>query len=70
MTINWAYTCKDIKTEDWRYTKYRAENKVVVWHIINFFGINLMPTLIVFTALIPAIIMLGWGNDKIGVFSF
>lgn len=68
LTINWAYTCKSVKTEDWRYIKYRAENKVFIWHVINFFGINLMPTLIVFTALIPAILLVTTGGS-IGFFS-
>jgi len=57
LTINWAYTCKDIKTQDWRYTMYKENNKPLMWHIINFFGIQLMPTLFVFLALIPGIFL-------------
>ena len=56
LTINWAYTCESIKTQDWRYTMYKQQNNTFMWHVINFFGINLMPTLLVFAALIPAIV--------------
>jgi len=69
LTINWAYTCKDMKTEDWRYAKYRTENGKFKWHIINFFGIHLMPTLIVFIALFPGILLLGYSDGDIGVFN-
>jgi len=34
---------------------YREKNPTFIWHIINFFGINFMPTVIVFAAFIPAI---------------
>ncbi len=56
LTINWAYTCESIKTQDWRYTMYKQQNNTFMWHIINFFGINMMPTILVFAALIPGII--------------
>lgn len=55
LTGNWAYTFRNLNTEDWRYTKYRTEQKPFVFHIINFFGLNLMPTLVVFLAMLPAL---------------
>lgn len=55
LTGNWAYTFKNLATEDWRYTKYRTEQKPFVFQIINFFGLNMMPTIVVFLAMIPGI---------------
>lgn len=63
LTFNWAYTCKNLKTEDWRYEKFRNENKFFLWHIINFFGIQMMPTLIVFAGLIPALILVSFNSS-------
>ena len=53
LTGNWAFTFKNLNSEDWRYTKYRTEQKPWIFHIINFFGLNMMPTLVVFLALLP-----------------
>lgn len=53
LTGNWAYTFKNLNHEDWRYTKYRTEQKPFIFHLINFFGLNMMPTIIVFLVMIP-----------------
>lgn len=58
LTGNWAYTFKNLDTEDWRYTKYRTEKKPFIFQIINFFGLNLMPTIVVFCAMLPALDLL------------
>lgn len=55
LTANWAITFKGLAYEDWRYTKYRTEKSPVVFHIINFFGLNMIPTIVVFLAMIPAL---------------
>jgi steroid 5-alpha reductase family enzyme len=64
LTINWIKTFGGLKWEDWRYRKYREENPLWLWHIINFFGIQMFPTLLVFTGLLPGIFLLakpsGW----------
>ena len=54
LTRNWAITFKGIGHEDWRYTKYRDRHPVV-FHTINFFGLNMMPTLVVFAAMLPGL---------------
>ena len=54
LTRNWAITFKGIGHEDWRYTKYRDRHPLV-FHTINFFGLNMMPTLIVFAAMLPGL---------------
>ena len=54
LTRNWAITFKGIAHEDWRYTKYRDQHPLV-FHTINLFGLNMMPTLVVFAAMLPGL---------------
>jgi len=54
LTRNWAITFKGIGHEDWRYTKYRDRHPLV-FHVINLFGLNMMPTLVVFAAMLPGL---------------
>lgn len=58
LTGNWAYTFRNLDTEDWRYTKYRTEQKPFIFQIINFFGLNMMPTIVVFLSMLPGLDML------------
>ena len=53
LTGNWAFTFKNLNAEDWRYAQYRDNCKPDVFQIINFFGLNMMPTMVVFGAMIP-----------------
>lgn len=55
LTGNWAYTFKGLKHEDWRYTKYRTECHPVIFQLINFFGLNMMPTIVVFLCMVPGV---------------
>ncbi len=52
LTRNWVITFKGIAHEDWRYTKYRSLHPLI-FQSINFFGLNMMPTLVVFGAMLP-----------------
>ncbi|MCR5050248.1 MAG: DUF1295 domain-containing protein [Paludibacteraceae bacterium] len=52
LTRNWVITFKGIAHEDWRYTKYRSLHPAL-FHLINFGGLNMIPTLVVFAAMIP-----------------
>ena len=54
LTGNWAYTFHGLAFQDWRYTMLR-EKTGAFYPIINLFGIHLVPTLIVFACLIPAV---------------
>ena len=54
LTRNWALTFKGMAHEDWRYTKYRSKHPLV-FHLINLFGLNMMPTLVVFGAMLPGL---------------
>lgn len=58
LTGNWAFTFRNLNTEDWRYTKYRTEQSPFIFHIINFFGLNMMPTIVVFLSMLPGLDML------------
>lgn len=58
LTGNWAYTFRNLDTEDWRYTKYRTGQKPFIFQIINFFGLNMMPTIVVFAAMLPGLEMM------------
>ena len=53
LTGNWAYTFKGLAHEDWRYTRYRETQSPFGFQIINFFGLNMMPTVLVFAAMLP-----------------
>ena len=53
LTANWAVGFKGLHAQDWRYTDFeRAHPRL--WPLINLFGIQLMPTAVVFTAMLPA----------------
>lgn len=57
LTRNWAITFHGIAHEDWRYTKYRESQHPAVFHLINFFGLNMVPTLVVFAAMLPGLML-------------
>ena len=52
LTINWAYTFKNLKHEDWRYRMYK-EKFPRIYPIINFFGIHYFPTIVVYLCMLP-----------------
>ena len=54
LTANWAYTFKNLNHQDWRYTMLR-ENTGVFYPVINFVGIHMVPTLIVYGCTLPAV---------------
>jgi len=53
LTANWARNFPNLKSQDWRYTNFEREYKRL-WPLINLFGIQLMPTIVVFLAMLPA----------------
>ena len=54
LTANWAYTFGDLTHQDWRYTMLK-ENTKKFYPIINFIGIHLVPTLVVYACVLPAL---------------
>lgn len=53
LTLNWIIDWPGMCHQDWRYTMLKQQNPKL-WIITNFFGINMMPTLIVFAGMLPA----------------
>ena len=58
LTINWASRFNNLRHQDWRYTHFK--NKFPkLYPLLNFFGIHLMPTIVVAVAMIPAFSFIG-----------
>ena len=54
LTANWAYTFHGMAHQDWRYTMLH-EKTGVFYPIINFVGIHMVPTLVVYGCVLPAV---------------
>ena len=54
LTLNWAYTFKSLNHQDWRYTMLK-EKTGRIYPLINFVGIHMVPTLIVYMCTLPAV---------------
>lgn len=54
LTANWAYTFADLDHQDWRYTMLK-EKTGIFYPIINFVGIHMVPTLVVYGCILPAV---------------
>ena len=54
LTANWAYTFGNLEHQDWRYTML-SEKTGVFYPIINFFGIHMVPTLVVYGCVLPGV---------------
>ncbi len=57
LTANWAYTFKNLNTQDWRYTRLK-EQTGKLYPAVNFFGIHLIPTIIVYACVLPAVFVI------------
>ena len=55
LTVNWAVTFKGLSHEDWRYTRYRETLSPAMFQMTNLFGLNMMPTLLVFACMVPGL---------------
>src|SRR3954447_676007 len=54
LTGNWAIGWRGLTQEDWRYVMLRENTHGrLPWSIVNFVGIQLVPTLVVFVGLLP-----------------
>ena len=54
LTSNWAYTFHGLGHQDWRYTQLKTKSGKL-YPFVNFAGIHMFPTIVVFLCLIPAI---------------
>ena len=67
LTANWAYTFGGLNHQDWRYTMLK-EKTGVFYPLINFLGIHLVPTLVVYGCILPAVFAV-IHNIRINAFS-
>lgn len=54
LTANWAYTFWGLNHQDWRYTMLH-EKTGAFYPIVNFVGIHMVPTLVVYGCTLPAV---------------
>ena len=54
LTANWAYTFGGLNHQDWRYTMLK-EKTGAFYPVINFVGIHMFPTLVVYGCALPAV---------------
>ncbi len=54
LTANWAYTFGNLTCQDWRYTMLK-EKTGKFYPLINFIGIHLVPTIVVYACILPAV---------------
>lgn len=57
LTANWVYTFHGFSYQDWRYVMLK-ENTGVFYPLINFIGIHLVPTLVVYFCTLPAVFVI------------
>lgn len=66
LTHNWAKQWRGLGHEDWRYTNYRVKMGKKFW-IINFFGLQLMPTIMVYMGSISLYPVLSLRTEPFGL---
>ena len=57
LTANWAYTFTGFGYQDWRYVMLK-ENTNKFYPVINFLGIHLFPTMVVYFCIMPVVLLL------------
>lgn len=55
LTANWIYNFKSFEYQDWRYVMLR-EQSGKFYGFINFLGIHLFPTIVVYFCVLPAVV--------------
>ncbi len=58
LTANWAYTFGGLEHQDWRYTQLR-QTCGKLYPFVNFAGIHMFPTVVVFLCILPALYVMG-----------
>ena len=54
LTANWAYNFESFEYQDWRYVLLRQKSGKL-YGFVNFFGIHLFPTIVVYLCILPAV---------------
>ncbi len=60
LTVNWCYTFYGFQYQDWRYVMLK-ENTGILYPFVNFLGIHLVPTLVVYGCTLPAVYVITSG---------
>ncbi len=68
LTGNWAFTFTGMNAQDWRYTMLRHKTGKL-YPAVNLLGIHLMPTLIVYLCVLPAVFAIRYRLDG-GIISY
>ncbi len=63
LTYNFFRRWKGLADEDWRYTEYRGK---AAFQLVNFFGLHLLPTVVVFLGLLPVWALLSQPSAPFG----
>lgn len=63
LTVNWGYTFKNLYHQDWRYSMLKEKTKFF-YPFINFIGIHMIPTLVVYVCVLPACFVIVEGTDS------
>ncbi len=67
LTANWAYTFDSLETQDWRYDMLK-EKSGKLYPLVSLLGINLFPTIVVYLAVLPAIVFFEKGGSNFFTF--
>ena len=67
LTANFLYTWEGLDHQDWRYIELKNQSGAL-WIPVNFFGIHLIPTLIVFLGCVPLYYALSVGSRDLNAF--
>ena len=67
LTYNWARGWSGFEDEDWRYINLRKETGKY-YQLVNFFGIHLFPTVIVFVCCLPFRYVIQTDSTDINIF--
>lgn len=62
LTANWAYTFGGLQYQDWRYTML-CEKTGKAYPLVNFLGIHLVPTLVVYGCVLPIVFTFEYSSD-------
>ena len=54
LTLNWAYTFKNLNWQDWRYVMLKEKTKWF-YPFVNYLGIHMFPTLVVYLCILPVV---------------
>ena len=67
LTANFLYTWEGLEHQDWRYIELQSQSGLL-WQPVNFLGIHLIPTVIVFLGCVPLYYALSVGSRELNAF--